>query len=143
MATLSDSNDVTSYTFGGWGFWLGAIVPFLRVGKIVPGLLAGNTFTVAESLLDLAVVAIGVALLAGRFSIPAATLSQTTLSLQTFPFLPRREVQLNDIARVNWVSGSTLGLKLRSTGDTSVSMMLISKQDRQDLVDRLRGLVAA
>jgi hypothetical protein len=140
---LRDNNGVTSYAFGGWAFWLIAIVPFLHVGGIVPGLLAGNALTVAESLLDVGLVAVGVALLAGRFTLQAATLSRATLSLRVFPFLPPRKVQLHDLARVNWVSGSTLGLNLRSTGDTSASLMLMSKQDREDLVDRLRSLVAA
>ena len=139
---MADKTGVEVHPFGGWGFWLIALVPFIRAGEIVPGLLAGTPFKFAESLLDLGLVGIGAALIAGRFLMPAASLSPTVLSVRPFPFLPPREIQRADIASVNWVSGSTLGLKLRSTGDTSVSMMLMAKQHREAVADGLRNRIA-
>ncbi len=126
------------YPFGGWPFWLIALVPWLRVGKVIPGLIAGDPFNLAEAILDVAILTVGAALLAGRFAQPAVVLSATVLSVRLFPFLPPQSLELTQIDGVNWISGSHLGLRVRGKGDTSISLMLVSKSDRNSLVEKLK-----
>jgi hypothetical protein len=125
------------HRFGGWLFWLIALVPWLRAGDIIPGLVAGDPFNLGKAILDIVILLIGVTLLVGRFAQPAAELSLNTLAVRIFPFLPSQSFELSEIAGINWLSGSTLGLKIRHKGDVSVSLMMIAKSVRNALVQAL------
>ena len=144
MTTPPDLEDrAVRHRFGGWIFWLIALVPWLRAGEIIPGLAAGDPFNLGEAILDILILLIGVALLVGRFVQPAAELSSNTLAVRVFPFLPPQTFELSEIAGINWLSGSTLGLKLRQKGDVSVSLMMLAKSGRSALVKSLEERVSS
>jgi hypothetical protein len=136
-------DSVQQHRFGGWVFWLIALAPWLRVVDILPGLTAGDPFNLGEAILDISILLIGIAFLTGRSWQPAAILSPTTLSVRPGPFFPSRDIELSEITKINWVSGSTLGLNLRSEGDLSVSLLLIAKPHRDALVEALEKLLSS
>jgi len=133
----SVDNRVQRYRFGGWAFWLIALFPWLRAGEIPRGLVAGDPFHLGEAILNALLLLMSITLLIARFVQPAAELSPSILKVRSIPFLPSREFELSSIIKINWLSGSTLGLKLCSPGDVSVGLMLMAKTRRSELVKTL------